>query len=284
MYSLFQKNVNLAAFTTLRIGGPAKYLIEIRDASLLAKTIAFCTHEKLPYMVLGNGSNVLFSDDGFDGLVIVNKISFLRELSNTLVHVGAGYSFSLLGTQTAKKQLANLEFAAGIPGTVGGAIYMNAGAHGRSTSDALASIDYVNEEGILQHCKAAQMQFSYRTSPFQKMKGVIIAATFAFTYSDDAPVKQRELLDHRLRTQPFHEKSAGCIFRNFNDVSAGELIDRCGLKGVQIGGAQVSSKHANFLVNVGNATAKDMQQLIAFVQVNVREKTGYTLEQELCTL
>jgi UDP-N-acetylmuramate dehydrogenase len=183
--------------------------------------------------------------------------------------------------QTAKKGFSGLEFAAGIPASVGGAVFMNAGAQGSETEKTLVQVEFVRPDGTLITFKKSDLQFSYRFSSFQNMEGAIVSALFELTPSIDARTKQRELLDYRIRTQPYHEKSAGCVFRNPAGGSAGALIDRCGLKGARIGDAAVSSMHANFFVNKGVSSCKDMQALIHHVRDEVKAKEGIELEQEV---
>jgi len=284
MYSYFSSQVLLKNATTLGIGGPARYYIEVREIIEMQRAIRFCYFNKLPYFILGKGSNCLFADSGFDGLVIVNKIDFCHEVKPFSFWAGAGYSFSLLSTQTSKRGLSGLEFAAGIPASVGGAVYMNAGAGGYEISKSLESVDFIDETGVLRRLEKEKLKFGYRTSPFQKMKGVIIAATFVLKPSSEALLLQQKLLEHRLKTQPYHEKSAGCIFQNPKTVAAGALVEKCGLKGKRIGDAEVSSMHANFLVNKGHASSEDMLGLIDHVKKVVQEETGYSLKQELCVI
>ena len=281
MYSKFIQEKKLSEISTFGIGGAARYFIEVKDIPSLQEVLRFCFQEKLPYLTVGKGSNCLFSDSGFDGLVILNKIDFFKEIELLHLYVGAGFSFSLLGTQTAKKGLSGLEFAAGIPATVGGAVFMNAGAQGADTQSVLLEVEYVDEEGKLHLLKKNELEFTYRFSSFQKMKGVIASVHFCLSTNQDARAKQLELLDYRICTQPYHEKSAGCVFRNPVGASAGGLIDKCGLKGVSVGGAKVSEMHANFLVNSGNATSADMKALIELVKARVKEQHGFDLETEI---
>jgi len=284
MYAQLASHKPLSELCTLGIGGPARYFIEVKDIATMQKILRFCRSEKLNYFILGKGSNCLFSDSGFSGVVIANKIDFCHEVAPFRFYVGGGYNFSLLGSQAAKRGMSGLEFAAGIPASVGGAIYMNAGSQGFETAHCLMSVDWIDEEGQLHHFDRDSLSFSYRHSSFQDMKGVICAATFQLKPSTDASLLLRELLDYRLKTQPFSEKSAGCAFRNPPTASAGALIDAAGLKGYRIGGAKVSEMHANFLINVGGAKAQDMVCLIDHVQKTVHQKTGYLLKKEICTI
>lgn len=276
-----QQNKSLSTLTTFGIGGPSRYFFEVRTAEEMGQALHHCCQSNLRYMILGKGSNCLFDDRGFDGAIIVNRIDFLHRPSPDCFHAGAGYSFSLLGTQTARKGYTGLEFASGIPGSVGGAVFMNAGANGRETCESLHSVDFMTEEGNLIHLKRDEMTFSYRSSCFYHMPGAIISAEFRLMTSQTARQKQLTIINYRKETQPYGEMSAGCIFRNPDCGHAGALIEQSGLKGIVIGGAQVSSIHANFLVNTGNATAKDILALMKFVQQQVKEKTGVALESEV---
>ncbi len=332
--SAFELDRPLSQLSTFGIGGPARFFIEIQKIEQMQSAISYCNEQKLPFFILGKGSNCLFDDRGFDGLVILNKIAFCH-YDGPIVHVGAGYSFSLLGTQTARKGWGGLEFACGIPGSVGGAVYMNAGANGVETCQNLMEVHYVNEKGLLEiypnslknrefdkeapqnFCServtiaqrqgtsenendevkltrsktdsssclgiysSDQMEFSYRFSTFQKLKGAIVSAKFLLHPSQEARQKQLGIIAYRTRTQPYSDQSAGCVFRNPNTHSAGALIQQSGLKGKRIGGAEVSMLHANFFINKQGATSKDVLELIAFVKQAVKEKTGVDLETEI---
>lgn len=278
--SQFEVDKPLSKVSTFGIGGPARFFVEVQKIDELQSLLSYCYSQKLPYIVIGKGSNCLFDDRGFDGLVILNKIAFCQ-FDWPIVHVGAGYSFSLLGTQTARKGWAGLEFASGIPGSVGGAVYMNAGASGAETCESLIEATFVNEKGELEVLPRDQIEFSYRFSSFQNRKGAIVSAKFLLQPFEEARKKQLSIIDYRTRTQPYGDKSAGCVFRNPEAHSAGALIQLSGLKGKRIGGAEVSTMHANFIVNKANATAKDILELAAHVKNAVKEKTGVDLEMEI---
>lgn len=271
---------SLKELTTFGIGGPAKYFCEVADITALSEALQYCHQNQIPFFILGKGSNTLFDDRGFEGMVILNKI-FHMEQKGPFVDVGAGYSFSLLGVQTARKGWSGLEFASGIPGSVGGAIYMNAGASGGETFTTLSTVTFVDIFGEIHIYPKESLKWGYRTSSFQHMKGAIAAARFELTPSEEARKKQLSIVDYRTKTQPYSAQSAGCVFRNPAPQSAGALIEKCGLKGVRIGGAEVSTLHANFLINSGGATAQDILKLAHHVQEVVKEKTGAELEMEV---
>jgi UDP-N-acetylmuramate dehydrogenase len=275
------EDVPLKNFCTLGIGGPARYFIEIRTIESMQQAILWCNHMQQPYLIMGKGSNCLFDDRGYQGVVILNKIDFMEQPSPGTFHAGAGYSFALLGVQTARKRWSGLEFASGIPASVGGAVYMNAGANGRETCQSLASVDFVDETGSFVIIPRNELSFSYRHSPFQTRGGAIVGATFALEEKSEARKHQIEIVNKRKSTQPYGEMSAGCIFLNPACGHAGAIIEQCGLKGLSVGGAQVSHIHANFLINAGNATCEDMQALIDLVKARVKESTGIELQSEV---
>jgi UDP-N-acetylmuramate dehydrogenase len=213
--------------------------------------------------------------------VLLNKIDH-STINGCEITVGAGASFSYLGVQSAKAGLAGLEFASGIPATVGGALWMNAGANGCETADCLDHVEYLFATGEIRTFQRSELTFGYRKSSFQSMNGCILSAKFTLRSSLDARSLQRKIIDARIKSQPLKDKSAGCIFRNpSREIAAGALIDKCGLKGLSIGDAVVSPMHANFIVNAGHAKAADVLALIEKIQTEVFNKTGIQLEPEI---
>ena len=193
----------------------------------------------------------------------------------------SGTSFSLFAMQSAKIGYGGLEYAAGIPGSIGGAIFMNAGASGQEIASLVESVDYINEDGKYKCYPKEELLFKYRWSSFHKMKGFIFSASLRL-YPDAAARKvQIELINKRKQTQPLKEPSCGCVFRNGKEFIAGKLIDEMNLKGLQIGGAQVSNTHGNFIINRGSAKAQDVKDLVQIIEDNVFEKTQYKLEREI---
>lgn len=274
----FKENVSLKEYSTYGVGGNAKYLIEVDSTPELIEAVSRIGSER--YIVIGKGSNILFDDAGFDGTVIVNRVQTI-EWNNKNVAVSAGYSFSHLGSLASRKGFTGLEFAAGIPATVGGAIFMNAGADQNETKDSLKSVTFLHPDGKISEFQKEELHFSYRSSSFQKMKGVILSAVFELKESQDATDKVKKIVDYRIKTQPYRSKSCGCTFRNPEKYSAGRVIDECGLKGFKIGGAIVSDLHANFILNVDNATSENILDLIKYVQLRVFIKKGILLETEV---
>lgn len=268
--------------STLGIGGPAEYYVEVKTIQEMQEVLSYCHKEKLKTFILGKGSNCLFDSQGLKRVCIHNKIDFIDEPEPGHFHVGAGYSFSLLGMQTAKKGFSGLEFASGIPASCGGAVFMNAGAQGMQTWTTLQFVDYVTPQGELKRLSKDELSFGYRMTAFHTMPGAIVGAYFVLQPAPDARANQLKLLDARISTQPYQEKSAGCVFKNPTaTMPAGMLIDKSGLKGFQIGGAKVSELHGNFLINKNDASSADFLALITHVQKVVKEKTGYELHREV---
>ena len=270
-----QKGRFLSEFSTLGIGGPIESFVQVSSIEDMCEAFKY----DLPKMVIGKGSNCLFDDQGFKGLVILNKIDFC-DWDGPNIIAGSGYSFSLLGIQSARKNLTGLEFASGIPASVGGAVFMNAGANGKETCDHLKSVEYFDGKERRTFQKK-ELEFSYRFSSFHQMKGVILYATFSLSSKETARKTQLEIVSYRMKTQPLKDKSIGCIFRNPEKQSAGALIDQCGVKGLTVGGAQVSTIHANFIINRNKATSSDIKKLIKLVQQKVFQQTGVFLEPEV---
>lgn len=273
-------NKSLASISTLGIGGPAKFYFEVKSIEELKEAFFFCNSQSLSFIIIGKGSNALFDDRGFNGCVIHNKIDFLEQ-SGAIFKAGAGYSFSRLGTLTARLNFSGLEFASGIPASVGGAVFMNAGANGNETSQCLISVDFMDETGNLRTYTKEELSFGYRSSSFQTKSGAIVSAVFSLRQNETARAHQIQLIQYRQKTQPYSDKSLGCVFRNPSTKPAGQLIDECGLKGYAKGDAAISSLHGNFLINTSQATSEEFKALIQDVQNKVYEKTGTQLECEI---
>ncbi len=276
--TLYQYRIPLKDYCTYGIGGPAKEFVIVHTKDELKEVVSDCYLNQKRYLVIGKGSNCLFDDKGFNGLVVVNRIQEIDWQDNKVI-AGGGYSFSLLGIQASRKGYTGLEFASGIPGSVGGAVWMNAGAGGAETKDSLIEVEFLHEEGRVETIEPKN--FSYRSSPFQSMKGVIVSATFRLSRGSDAKEKQEKLLAYRMGTQPYKSKSCGCVFRNPEGDSAGRIIDSLNLKGLEQGGAKVSEEHANFIVNQKQASASDILELIRYVQMKVKLSTNIHLEPEV---
>ncbi|KAL3675319.1 hypothetical protein R1sor_025267 [Riccia sorocarpa] len=285
--SSFLQGKRLSELSTFGIGGPAKYFVEVHDESEMSAVIRFCQQEDIRYFIVGKGSNCLFDDRGFDGCVILSSLKFLESDGRGVYRVGSGYPFNMLGIQASNDGFAGLEFASGIPGTVGGAVYMNASANGQETADVLKTVEVLRVDGKREvHIRAdSNLVYGYRLSPYQTMDGLaaILAATFRLKPCAGARQRHRGFLERRRKTQPIAAKSAGCVFRNPGSgcESAGALIEKAGLKGAAVGLAKVSDVHANYLVNAGGSTAADMMSLIELVKSQVKDKFGVDLREEV---
>lgn len=277
---MFKENQPLKEVCTLKVGGPARYFFTAYSADDLQKAFQKALKDKIPVFVLGKGSNCLFDDRGFDGLVIQNKWS-QASVENTRVWASAGYSFAYLGIKTAKLALTGLEFASGVPATVGGAVYMNAGANGQDVSNVFKECRVLNMEGEFETLDKADIIFGYRYTSLQLRPCLICDVTFELEKDILAAQTQKKILNTRLASQPYDENSAGCFFRNPEGTSAGQLIDAAGLKGFSIGDAEVSTMHANFIINRGEATSKDMRALIEHIQMRILETSGIDLKLEV---
>jgi UDP-N-acetylmuramate dehydrogenase len=266
------------------IGGRARYFLELADDAPLPELVARLNAEGQPYLVIGAATNTLFAAPEVPGLTV--KLA-TRQLSiiDDIVSVSAGYLMPKLGAETAKAGLAGLEFAAGVPGSVGGSVFGNAGAFGGEVKDQLRSIEAINEQGQRHSVRADECGFAYRDSVFksQRDRWVILSATFATRKEPAAEVRTRllEVQKHRRATQPIEQRSLGSTFKNPPGDSAGRLIDATGLKGMRIGGAHISPKHANFIVNLGGASANDVLALMAEMRKRVFERFGIELEPEI---
>ncbi|MGG4453402.1 UDP-N-acetylmuramate dehydrogenase [Brevibacillus porteri] len=274
----------LANHTTWRIGGPADLLIQPKDKASLQKALQIIHRHEIPWSVIGRGSNLLVRDRGIRGAVlkVAEGLSHC-EFRGEEVCVGAGYSMIRLAVETGKMGLTGMEFAGGIPGTVGGAVYMNAGAHGSDLSRILIDAEILFENGESKVLSNEELSFSYRTSLLQKQKGIVLEARFQLQKGDSEEIAATLAAnkERRRNTQPLQMPCAGSVFRNPPNDHAGRLIEAAGLKGYRVGGAQVSEKHSNFIVNCGGATAADVLTLIDHVRSTILEKNGIDLHPEV---
>ena len=280
----YREQEPLAGHTTFKIGGPAAVFVQPADEAQLCAAVALCRELPVPYYILGNGSNVLFGDKGWAGAVIclAGMKGGVRREGNTLT-APAGLPLSALCTAAWEAGLAGLEFAYGIPGTVGGAVYMNAGAYGGEMKDVLLSVRYLTAEGQIEEAPAESLDLGYRHSIFESNGGCILSAQVRLEAGDPAAIRARmdELMGRRRDKQPLDKPSAGSTFKRPAGAFAGALIDQCGLRGHRHGGAAISEKHCGFVVNLGGATCADVLALCREVQQIVKEQTGYTLEKEI---
>ncbi len=279
-----EENVSLSKYTTYKVGGKATLMIYPKDTKALVRLIKLCNGHKIKFKILGNGSNTLFSDRDFKGVIIrlnaFDKIDFFR---NSLT-VGAGASLMKVANMAVKKGLSGLEFATGIPGTIGGAIFMNAGAYKSDMGYIVKKVKVLTPDYKVINMTNRELDFHYRTSFLQKNPGYIcleasISLKKGNTDEMQALVKDRRM--RRMSSQPLEYPSAGSVFRNPSaEVPAGKLIDDLGLKGLCRGGAKISDKHANFIINIDNAKASEIMELIKFTQEAVKEKYNIDLKVE----
>lgn len=280
-------NEPMKNYTTFRIGGPVDILIKPDSITNLALTIKLCNEHKIPYYILGNGSNLLVADEGFRG-VVIQIYTNLQEIKveGNKVTAQAGALLSKVATKALEHSLTGFEFAHGIPGTLGGAVVMNAGAYGGEMKQVLISCDVLDQEGNMITLSNEALELGYRTSIIQKKGYIVLAATIALNEGDKEAISthMKELMDRRKEKQPLDKPSAGSTFKRPEGHFAGKLIMDSGLKGYQIGGAMVSEKHSGFVINCGGATFKDVVALINHVQEVVKEKYQVVLEPEVKVL
>ncbi len=279
------KDEPLSRHTSFKIGGPAKYFIEPCSASDIKEIIVFCKAKNMPFTIIGNGSNLLVSDEGFKGVVIciAKRMRGIKTYGER-IYAEAGALLSSIAREAGANSLTGFEFAGGIPGTLGGAVVMNAGAYGGEMVQVLESAEVLDKEGNLIILKNKELELGYRTSVIPKKEYVVVAATLKLTKTDDPEsiwAAMQELLAKRREKQPLEYPSAGSTFKRPEGYFAGKLIEDAGLKGFSVGGACVSEKHSGFLVNKGGATARDVLELIEHVKKTVFEKFGVELEPEV---
>lgn len=277
----------MAKHTTFRIGGPAECYAVTDDASEIQALVNLCREEGVSYTVIGNGSNLLVSDDGVKGLVIRLEGSRMEEAGSGdgTVHfrVSAGTLLSGFAKSVCRDGYTGLEFATGIPGSVGGALVMNAGAYGGEIKDCLVTADVLTKDGQVLSLSAEQLDLSYRHSNVTEREYIVLSAVFALRKGDPGAIKETvdDLAAKRKDKQPLEYPSAGSTFKRPEGYFAGKLIDDCGLRGFTVGGAQVSEKHCGFVINRGGATADDVLGLIGAVQRKVLDRFGVLLEPEV---
>lgn len=296
--TLFQKNLTtllpgivirydepVASHTSFRIGGPAAAMAFPKDAKELSAILKASKMLDLSPVILGAGTNVLAPDEGMDRLIICLKdcMDGMELLEGDRIRVAAGVTMARAAVFAANNSLGGMEFAHGIPGTVGGGVYMNAGAYGGEIKDICESVDVMTMDGELKTLTCEQMQFSYRHSVLEEDFAIVVSIVFKLTPGsrDEIRGKMQELMEKRKTSQPLDKPSAGSAFKRPVGGYAAALIDQAGLKGFQIGGAAVSTKHAGFVVNMGGATAADVKELLARVAQKVKEHSGITIEPEV---
>ena len=296
--TVFQKNLTeklpnvelrfdepMSRHTSFRIGGPVAVMAFPKSAEELAEILKVSALMDITPAILGAGTNVLAPDEGMDGLVVCLKdcMGGMEQLDETTIRVAAGVTMTRAAMFAANLGLGGMEFAHGIPGTIGGGVYMNAGAYGGEIKDICTYVDVMDKEGNITRRTAEEMKFSYRHSVLEDEGGIVLAAEFKLvpTSSEDVKAKMKELQAKRSASQPLDLPSAGSAFKRPVGGFAAALIDQAGLKGYTVGGAGISTKHAGFAVNVGGATAADVRNLLSQVSDIVFEKSGIRLEPEV---
>ncbi|PGD60521.1 UDP-N-acetylenolpyruvoylglucosamine reductase [Bacillus wiedmannii] len=278
-------NEALTRYTTMKIGGPADILIVPKHVASIEKTLQLVKKYKTKWTVIGRGSNLLVSDLGIEGVVIrLGEGLDHLEVEKHRVRVGGGYPLIKLSTLLSRQGLSGLEFASGIPGSIGGAVYMNAGAHKSDISNILSKALILFENGTIDWLTHEEMEFSYRTSVLQtKRPGIVLEAEFQLQVGEREGIVSvmQKNKDYRRETQPWNHPCAGSIFRNPIPYFAGDLIEKAGLRGYQIGGAQISEMHGNFIINTGGASAQDVLSLIALIKQTIKDKFGVEMHTEV---
>ncbi len=277
-------NELMSRHTTFQIGGPADLMVYPTRRREICDLVRICRTHDIPYTALGNGSNILVSDSGIRGLVIMtDRMHRITVGNNGTMEAWAGAPLSRVATIAKNYGLTGLEFAFGIPGSIGGAVYMNAGAYNRQMNNVITATEYVDEDGNLCTVEGEAHKFGYRTSCFKDTRHIIIKTHLQLTTGDEAEIADlmKQYTQARKEKQPLELPSAGSTFKRPEGYFAGKLIEDCGLKGRRIGGAEVSTKHAGFIVNVGGAKATDVLELVDVVKNEVQEKFGVTLEPEI---
>ena len=280
----------MKSHTSFRVGGPAQIYAEPQNAEEIAALLRAAEGSGMPYFLMGNGSNLVISDEGIDGLVIRlgECFSSIREEEgenpdHVRLIATAGTLLTRLSSYAAKAGLTGLEFASGIPGSLGGAIFMNAGAYGHDISEVVSKVVSISASGEKETWTKEQLSFGYRKSRFMSEGGIVAEVELVLTRDDSEAITSRirEYSEKRTSTQPLNFPSAGSMFKRPEGYYTGALIEQAGLKGFSIGGAQVSEKHAGFVINKGEATASDIDALVKHIQKTIKEKNGVTLEREV---
>ena len=283
-----KKDEPMNKHTSFKIGGTADTYIKVDTLSKLSAILKECKESQIDYTLLGNGSNVLVSDDGIRGVVIRLDGEFrqITLVDETTIFCGAGTTLAYLCKFALNCGLTGLEFAWGIPGSVGGAVFMNAGAYDGEMKNVVHSVSHISPDGKIGRLERDELDFGYRTSAYRKNNMIITGVTLKLEKGnvDDIRNKMDDFMNRRTSKQPLEFPSAGSVFKRPEGNYAGALIEQCGLKGKTVGGAQVSEKHAGFIINKSKATADDVKNLVKEIQTTVAEQTGYDLECELIIL
>ena len=272
----------MSKHTSFKVGGKADIFVKVYSVEEIKSVLKIASENGVPLFVLGNGTNLLVKDEGFRGIILQVKLEEIS-INGTEVLVGAGVKNAVLSKKLTDNSLTGFEFASGIPGTIGGAIKMNAGAYGGEMKDIVSEVTYLDYQGKICTINNSECEFEYRYSRFFKEKAIILEVKLKLEKGNKSEIenKIKELLEQRKEKQPLEYPNAGSTFKRGDGFITAKLIDECGLKGYSIGGAQVSEKHAGFIINKDNATSKDIINLIEYVQKKVKEKTGEDIKLEI---
>ncbi len=276
----------MSKHTTFKVGGPAECYIKIDDIKDLRNILKFAKNNDIKITVLGNGSNVLVLDEGIKGIVLnirFNKMEMINFDGKIYANIGAGVKISIFGHLLLKNEITGFEELSGIPGTIGGAVRMNAGAHGKEFKDIVNTVTCMDYDGNIKQFENKDMEFDYRRSMLKDKKYIVLEVGMQFEKGTEKDIRQKmeEYATYRKEKQPIEYPSAGSTFKRGSDYITAKLIDEAGLKGFSIGGAEVSEKHAGFIINKGNATAKDILELIEYVRNKIYEKYNKEIELEI---
>ena len=280
-----KKNILLSNFTTWRIGGPAEWIAQPKNIEEIKSLINWANKKNISCNIIGAGSNLLINDKGIQGLSIcMRQLKGIQINKSTgVIEVLSGEMLPTLARKAAANGLEGLEWAVGIPGTIGGAIVMNAGAQGHCISNYLESISTISLSGEYKIISANDLNFGYRNSLLQYKKLIVLSARIKLKFGHEGKIRKitNENLNHRLRTQPYKDQSCGSVFRNPEPLKAAKLIEELGLKGFRFGGAEISKIHSNFIINANKASSYDVQELIKYIQKKVFDTYGILLETEV---
>ncbi len=280
----YEKDVSMKTLTTFKIGGQSKFVCFPQDIEKFKILIEFLKEKKIKYSFLGNGSNILVSDSGYFGVFISTKnLDKIKILNDCMIYCESGVNLVWLCKFLKENSFSGMEPLFGIPGSLGGAIYMNAGAYGAEIKDFVVSVSYLDKDNNLKELKPKDLFFSYRHSIFQETNNFIVSAVLKLKKADKKEIeKNMDLyIRKRVEKQPLNFPNAGSIFKRPNGFFAAKLIEESGLKGFRIGDAKISEKHCGFIINVGDATAKDVEKVIEKIKETVKIKTGIDLETEI---
>lgn len=273
--------------TSFKIGGPADIFVKVKNIEQLEVILKLIINNNIKYRIIGNGSNILVKDEGYRGIIIKNEIEGIKEViideENVTINISSGTKLVVIAQYCLKNELDGFEFASGIPGTIGGAVKMNAGAHGSEIKDIIQNVTYIDKDGKIKIIQNNECEFEYRNSIFGKKNYIILNVNILLKKGNKSEIQKKleEYKNYRIEKQPIELPNAGSTFKRGIDFITAKLIDDAGLKGYMIGGAQISEKHAGFIVNKNNATAEDVMNLAEYAKKVVYEKFGKEIELEI---